>query len=174
MGRHPLNVVLARLTIGGIYSLIGLSAPQAAGSPIKLAVFPFELEDLSAGAAVTQGSAEDASQLARVTAEVRQRINASSRFRLVDTDPVEHTQPQNLHRCGGCEAPLALRLGADESLVGVVSRISRTEYQVTYTLRDAHTGAVLSVRQTDLRMGADYSWYRGADWLIETSLLSKP
>ena len=37
--------------------------------------------------------------------------------------------------------------------------------------RDARTGALVSVQQTDLRIGANYSWSRGAAWLVKNRLL---
>jgi hypothetical protein len=52
-----------------------------------------------------------------------------------------------------------------------VTRISRTEYTVRFQIRDARTGALIFNKQTDLRMGADYSWNPGAAWLIKNRLL---
>ena len=63
------------------------------------------------------------------------------------------------------------RLGAEQSFVGVVRRISRTEYTVRFEIRDARTGAVVSAGDSGLRMGADYSWNRGATRLIKDRLL---
>ncbi|MGQ9370318.1 DUF2380 domain-containing protein, partial [Azospirillum sp. A39] len=57
------------------------------------------------------------------------------------------------------------------SLVGVVKRISRTEYTVRFRIRDAGTGAVVADADSGLRMGADYSWDRGAARLVRTRLL---
>lgn len=54
----------------------------------------------------------------------------------------------------------------------VVHRISRTEYVVRYQLRDSASGTVLSAADTGLRMGADYSWNRGAVRLIRDRLLA--
>ena len=45
-------------------------------------------------------------------------------------------------------------LGAEQSLLGIVTRISRTDYDVTYKLRDARTGALVAIEQTDMRAGA--------------------
>lgn len=78
-----------------------------------------------------------------------------------------------LRDCDGCETAIAGKAGADWSLLGIVTRISRTDYAVTFKLRDARTGALIAVEQTDLRMGANYSWNRGAAWLIRNRLLEK-
>jgi Protein of unknown function (DUF2380) len=42
---------------------------------------------------------------------------------------------------------------------------------VRFQIRDAQIGAVISNKQFDLRMGANYSWSRGAAWLIKNRLL---
>ncbi len=142
-------------------------------SAVKLAVFDFELEDFSPGAAVTKGSAEDATQLGRVSDEVRKLIAQSGRYSLVDVSGAEGetVKSHDLRQCNGCDAAIALKLGADQSMVGIVTRITRTDYAVTYRIRDTRTGAVIAVEQTDLRIGADYSWNRGGAWLIKNRLL---
>jgi hypothetical protein len=48
------------------------------------------------------------------------------------------------------------------------------EYAVRFEIRDARTGALILARQSDLRMGADYSWSRGAASLINNRLLNTP
>jgi Protein of unknown function (DUF2380) len=78
-----------------------------------------------------------------------------------------------LRQCNGCEAAIARKLGADQSRLGIVDRVSRLEYGVTFQLREAQTGKLLSAERTDLRMGANSSWNRGAAWLIKSWLLEK-
>jgi hypothetical protein len=58
-------------------------------------------------------------------------------------------------------------------LLGILTRISRTDYNVTYKLRDARTGALVAVEQTDMRAGANDSWPRDAASLIKNKLLAK-
>jgi hypothetical protein len=48
------------------------------------------------------------------------------------------------------------------------------EYAVTYKIRDARSGGLVDVQQTDLRMGANVAWSRGARWLIQRRLLERP
>lgn len=153
-----------------------LAAPAlAAGSaPVKIAVFEFELEDFSAAAATPELAAADAGHLAAVTAAVRDLLSQSGRYEIVEVGAAEdqEVRERSLRDCGGCDAAIARRLGAAQSLVGVVHRISRTEYVVRYELRDAASGAVLSAADSGLRMGADYSWNRGAVRLIKDRLLA--
>ena len=55
----------------------------------------------------------------------------------------------------------------------IVTRISRTDYAVTYKIRDGRSGALVAVEQTDLRAGANSAWSRGARWLIQRRLLEQ-
>ncbi|HUB65567.1 MAG TPA: DUF3280 domain-containing protein [Methylocella sp.] len=148
----------------------------SAGAPplVKLAVFDFELEDFSAGAQLPVGGSAEADQLKLATNEARQLIAQSGHYSLVDVSgaDAEAVKAHGLRKCNGCDAAIARKLGADQSLIGVITRISRTEYTVGFQIRDTRDGAVIITKQTDLRMGADYSWSREAAWLIKNRLLN--
>ena len=85
----------------------------------------------------------------------------------------ETAKAGKLHDCGGCEAKIAAGLNADQSMIGIVTRISRTDYAVTYKIRDVQSGALVDVEQTDLRAGDNLAWSRGARWLIQRRMLEK-
>jgi hypothetical protein len=149
-----------------------LPAGAATAPQIKLAMFDFELEDFSAAGSGAV-SPSDAAQLASVTSEIRKLLEESGRYQFVDAgDADEAAKSHILRKCKGCEAAIASKAGADQSLLGVVTRISRTEYTVTLLVRDARSGAVVSYADSGLRMGADYSWNRGAARLVRDRLLA--
>ncbi|HVJ42954.1 MAG TPA: DUF3280 domain-containing protein [Dongiaceae bacterium] len=154
-------------------SLIAVPADAAAPATVKIAIFDFELDDFSAAASAAGVAPSDAAQLADVTREVRKVFEQSGRYRLVDTGNMDAAaaKTHTLHECDGCEAGIALKLGAEQSFIGIVKRISRTEYMVKFQIRDARTGALVSEADSGLRMGADYSWSRGATRLIKDRLL---
>jgi hypothetical protein len=156
---------------------VALAAPSAAGAAdtVKIAVFPFELEDFSAGAGYVPPDDIDREQLRLSTEEARRLIAASGRYQLVDVSAVDDQAAKagKLRDCDGCEARIAAGLDADQSMIGIVSRITRMEYAVTFKLRDARSGAIVAVEQTDLRMGANVAWSRGARWLIQNRLLEQ-
>jgi hypothetical protein len=142
---------------------------------IKLALFPFELEDFSAAAAYHPPDDIDREQLRLSTEEARRLIAESGRYTLVDVGTVddEAAKAGKLHECDGCDVKIAAGVHADQSMIGIVTRISRTDYAVTYKIRDVQTGALVDVEQTDLRAGANSAWSRGARWLIQRRLLEK-
>jgi hypothetical protein len=149
--------------------------PATASAPVKVAIFDFEFEDMSAAASAGDIAASDSQHLADVTSSVRDLFEKSGRYSLVDVGSVDaaEVKGRSLRKCDGCDAAIAQQLGAEQSFVGVVKRITRTEYTVRYQIRDAQTGAVLSSADSGLRMGADYSWSRGAVRLIKDRLLEK-
>ena len=144
-------------------------AALATPAPVTLAVFDFELEDTTA-ASVGASATSDASYLAEVTSGVRELLGQSGRYRIVEIGG-EAAKARALRDCNGCEAAIAQKLGADQSLIGVVRRVSRTEYTLGFQVRDAKTGAVLARGDSGLRMGADYSWKRGAVRLVSERLV---
>jgi Protein of unknown function (DUF2380) len=147
--------------------------PVAATAPIKIAVFAFELEDFSA--AGEQGaSLIVTSSLAQSTEEAKQQLLQSGRYSLIDTAAADigAAKGQGLRHCRGCEADIAMKLGADQALLGVVTKISMTEYVVQLQVRDARKGAVVSSFTTGLRMGAHDSWFRGVRWLMKNRMLA--
>jgi curli biogenesis system outer membrane secretion channel CsgG len=141
--------------------------------PIKIAVFEFELEDVSAAGQANSVASETA-YLAQATDEAEQQLRASGRYIVIDAahSDISAAKGLGLRNCGGCEAPIALSLGADEALIGVVTKISMTEYTVRLRISDAQKSELVASYSTDLRMGADYSWSRGVRWLMQNRMLA--
>jgi hypothetical protein len=165
-------LILASVMIAAGFQ-VAAAEETAAPAPIRLAVFPFELEDFSAAAAYIPPDDIDREQLRLSTEEARRLIAESGRYKLVDVGVAndEAAKAGKLHDCDGCEAKIAAGLHADQSMIGIVTRISRTDYAVTYKIRDVRSGALVDVEQTDLRGGANSAWSRGARWLIQRRLL---
>lgn len=149
--------------------------PSWAAEPTrtKIAIFDFELEDRSAGDGITVEGAADAEHLRRSAQEAHRLLAASGRYSIVDASSAadELIAAGGLRHCSGCEAQLARTLGADQSLAGFVTRITRTEYTLQIVVRDARSGAIVSNAFTGLRMGANYSWPRGVRSLVSNRIL---
>jgi hypothetical protein len=142
-------------------------------APVRMAVFDFELDDRSAAGGLIAKDAIDDENLRKSTQEARQRLAASGRYAIMDTDAVagQLVSAGGVASCNGCEAALAKTLGADQSMSGVFARVSRTEYTLQLVIRDARTGAVLSNTFSGLRMGANYAWPRAVTSLIDNKIL---
>jgi Protein of unknown function (DUF2380) len=166
--------MLASAMVVGNFA-VAAADEAVAPAPIKLAVFPFELEDFSAAAVYHPLDDIDREQLRLSTEEARRLIAESGRYTLVDLGIVndEAAKAGKLHDCDGCDVKIAAGVHADQSMIGIVTRISRTDCAVTYKIRDVRSGALVDVEQTDLRAGANSAWSRGARWLIQRRLLEK-
>jgi uncharacterized protein DUF2380 len=162
--------VAAALTVFAIQP-----SKAAEPSPLKISVFDFELDDRSAGGGIIDQDAIDTENLKLSTDEARNMLAASGRYSIVDTGSVasEVNSAGGIQRCNGCDGPLAKRLGADQSMVGVITRVNRTEYTLQILVRDTETGAVISNHFTGLRMGANYAWPRGVKWLMTNKILAQ-
>ncbi|CCE08098.1 conserved exported hypothetical protein [Bradyrhizobium sp. STM 3843] len=143
-----------------------MAAPSA---PVRIALLPFTLDDSSAGAGAVGATETDIKGLADTTEAVRQLLDQSGRYRLVEVDTAVAAKPQT--GCDDCDLRFARELGADQALTGVVGRVSRTEYTIRFQLRDTRSGAVIAAGDSGLRMGANYSWGRGAARLVSERLL---
>jgi hypothetical protein len=159
-----------------LFSAVAITASSSRAEtapPIKIAVFDFELEDYSAGGGIIGETPEDVAQLKRATDDARKLLAPSGRYSLVDVSHVdaEPATARSLRTCGGCEADIAHKLGADQSFIGVVARSSRTEYAVGFQIRDTKDGSMVFKQQTELRMGTNDSWNRGVIRLMKNTLL---
>lgn len=172
------SALVRRALAAGLAAALTVFAlqPSRAAEPdlVKIAVFDFQLDDRSAGGGVVDRDPIDAENLQLSTQEARRLLSESGRYIIVDTsgaaDAVRSAGgPQN---CDGCEVPLAKQLGADQSMVGVVTRVSRTEYTLQVVVKDVRSGAVVSDAFSGLRMGANYAWPRGVKSLMTTRVLA--
>jgi hypothetical protein len=164
-------------TLAIVAALIFFAIHSAkAADPIKIAVFNFALDDRSAAGGIIGQDARDSKYLKDSTEEARKMLASSGRYRIVDTASVEAklAAAGGIENCNGCEAPLARQLGAEQWMVGLVTRVSRTEYTLQVQIKDTRTGSPVSDAFTGLRMGANYSWPRGVEWLVKNRVLSAP
>ena len=167
----PLGILVFLMT-----TAFALPVQGATSARIKIAVFEFELEDVSAaGAASRVESAADATRMKAVTGEARRVLEDSGRYSLVDTAgaSAQAVKDRALRNCNGCDAGIALTLGADLSLIGVVTRVAQTEYYVSLQITDAKTGKIVN-QQNAFFTGADDAWASGVRLLLKHGILADP
>ena len=142
-------------------------------APIKIAVFDFELEDFSAAGVTVPGTERH---------QVPGAGDRGSKARARPIRPLQHREhrrrrPGGSARSWAAQLPrlrreIAAKLGAEQDMVGVVTKISMTEYTVTVQVSDVRKGTVIKTYTTGLRMGAGYSWVRGVTWLMKNRVLA--
>ena len=78
---------------------------------------------------------------------------------------------KSLQSCDGCEAALALQLGAEQSMVGVLTRVTQTDYYVRIQIRDARSGKLLDQEEANFA-GDEEGWATGVRMLIKHQVLA--
>lgn len=151
-----------------------VSRDKAGPAPIRIAVFDFELEDVSPASALVGKVTSSAASMDRVNSEARRELAQSGRYSLIDVSKVDAkpVTSKMLWSCGGCEAGIALQLGAEQSLIGVVRRVTQTDYYVLVQIRDARTGKILDQQQANFA-GGEEGWASGARMLIRHQILAR-
>ena len=148
------------------------AADAATSPPIKMAVFDFELQDATAAASLLGETTSNVAMMDKVSSEARRMLAESGRYRLVDVSHVDAkpVKEKSLRNCEGCEAGIALQLGADQSLLGVVTKVTQTDYYISIQISDARTGKVLDRQEANFA-GADDGWASGVRMLIKHQVL---
>jgi hypothetical protein len=173
---RQIRAVAAIAAIGVLMLHLALAptfAAQTAKPPVKLAVFDFELEDVSPGASYASVTNGNAATMEKVSSAARQVLAQSGRYSLMDVSKVDAkpVRDKSLRNCGGCEAAIALQLGAEQSLIGIVTRATQTDYYVTVVIRDARSGKALDQQSANFA-GGDDGWASGARMLIRHQVLA--
>ena len=108
----------------------------------------------------------------KVSSEARRMLMESGRYILVDVNQVdaEPVRTKSLRNCDGCEADIALQAGADQALIGVVRRITQTDYYVLIQITDAQTGNVLNQQAANFAGGPE-GWATGVRMLLKHQVL---
>ncbi len=148
------------------------AANESAAPAVKIAVFDFELEDLSAASVILGQSTTSSDSLHKVNEAVRKELTKSGRYVVIDPsrDAADFSKDKAPKDCGGCEAALASRLGADQSLIGLVRRVSQTDYYVIVQVRDLHSGKVIAQEAANFA-GGEEGWASGVRMLIDHQVL---
>jgi hypothetical protein len=153
-------------------ALPALAADADKSSAIKIAVFDFELEDVSPASSLLGKTTSNAAAMEKASSEARRVLAQSGRYSLVDLSKVDAkpVTEKSLRNCDGCEAGIALQLGAEQSLIGVVRRVTQTDYYVLIQIREARTGKILNQQEANFA-GSDDGWPSGVRMLIKHQVL---
>jgi hypothetical protein len=153
--------------------LSSFAAASETSPPFKLAAFDMELDDFSAGGPLAGESAAETARLRRMTALARDLLWRSGLFEIIDvpTSSSPIVAQHWLRKCNGCDADVARKLGADLSFVAFFRKISVMEQTLEIRIRNARTGQLVHVSQTDLRGETDESWSRALQFLIRYELV---
>jgi hypothetical protein len=147
-------------------------AEPAAPAPIKIAIFDFELDDVTPAAALVGKATSSDESLQKVTAAARDQLAKSGRYTIVSVAGANDkpVTDRTLRNCDGCEAAIARKLGAQQSMIGIVRRATQTDYYILVVIRDADTGKVVNAQDANFA-GGEEGWPTGVRMLIKHQVL---
>jgi hypothetical protein len=164
----PVGVMALTLAVSSVFA-----KDQVKSAPVKIAVFDFELDDVSPAASLAGTITSNAATMDKVSSEARRELAQSGRYNLIDVSKADAkpVTDKALRNCDGCEAAIALQLGAQQSLIGIVRRVTQTDYYVLIQIREARTGKILDQQQANFA-GGEEGWPSGARMLIKHQVLA--
>jgi hypothetical protein len=162
---------LVGLLIIGIGS-VAVRSEDAPQTPIAIAVFDFELDDATPASSLLHQTTSGAAALQKATDAARRALSRSGRYRVITPTNAPSTSPQPAHLqdCNGCEAAMALQLGARQSMIGVVRRATQTDYYLAIGIRDARTGKLVNQQAANFA-GGEEGWASGVRMLLDHQVL---
>ena len=164
--RRCVFALVLLLSLNGWQPVLGRDVP-------RVAVFDFELIDTSLEGE-TSGKRPDEQQRLRLISELlRQKLSESGRYVVLDQEAVadQVADAGYLHGCNGCEASIALGMGADLAIIGTVQKVSNLILNINIYVSDAASGERLRAMSADIRGNTDKSWSRGLSYLVRNRLL---
>ena len=163
-------VKIASVLAACILGCIGLD--HSAADPLKAAVFDFELVDTSLDGEMNGTSEAELQRVGLIGQRLREALDASERYQVVDIAPVREASLQsNLQACGACDRRFSEQLGADVSVTGVVHKVSNLILNMSISVRDVQSGKFTEAYNVDFRSNSDDSWMRAVNWLLKNRLL---
>src|SRR5258706_15509079 len=134
----------------------------SAAAKQRVAVFDFELIDTSLEGSTSGPRADEAARLKKLGQRLREALAQSGKFDVVDIGPVASAaNASNLQACGGCDATMAKKGGADLSITGTVQKISNLLFDIKFYVRGNASQKTIVALKADFRGNNQQSPARG-------------
>src|SRR5262245_9977388 len=126
-----------------------VSATATASAGPKVAIFPFELLDVSLTGQYIGPQADETQRLALATEELRKLAARDAGYEVLDLSELaaEIARAAPLHQCGGCEIGLARRVGAEIAITGTVRKVSNLVLEAHLFVIDVASGKLANLHR---------------------------
>jgi hypothetical protein len=142
-----------------------------------IVVFDAELVDTSLEGEMSGQNPADSKRLSMITEQLREGFHSSDQFTLVDTDAALQSLADLrktvhfLHDCNNCELDIAKSLGAEQSAVIWVQKVSNLILNLNVVIKEVATGNTVRTAFVDIRGNTDRSWQHGMRYMLKYRLL---
>lgn len=157
------------LAVAATLFFVHAAPAQAAGSNC-VAVFEFELRDMSLEGQMNGVNDAETKRLGLLAAYLRNWLAEKGDQPVCDMGSVAaEAKASNLFACG-CVQRLARGVDARLAVVGSVHKLSNLILGIQVEIHDVENDKLLAQLNADIRSNSDSSWIRGLDWLIQHRL----
>lgn len=168
--RRVHGVLISAIALLALFASQGvLAASQQPVPRPRLVVLDIELTGDLGGPGL---SAEHAARLRMASARLRQELERSGLYQIIDTAPAQQlierldSQQAYLHDCNGCDLEVGRALGADLVLVAWVNRVSGLILTLTYEIHEVASGQIAGRKSFDFRGDNDTAWTHAIAYMV--------
>lgn len=164
---------MIRLLVALVGTLFAFTAAAQAGP--RVAIFPFELIDVSLEGQYVGKRADETRRLVLATEELRRLASRDAGYEVLDlgglASEIEKSAP--LYKCKGCEIDMARRIGAEVAIAGTVRKISNLILIFHIFVSDVGSGKLTKLHRVDVRGNTDETWLRAVRRLVAYHLAGR-
>ncbi len=171
--------LIKQLLICAATCFVAASFAQGDAGKVQIVVFDAQLVDTSVQGEMYGTNEEETNRLAMITDQLRAGLQSSERYVVLDTGLAQSNltklreSVQYLYDCNNCELPIAKSLGAQQSAVVWVQKVSNLILNLNVVIKDVETGAIVNTAFVDIRGNTDRSWQHGTKYMLKNRLLEK-
>lgn len=143
----------------------------------RIVVFDAELVDTSLEGEILGSNPKETTRLALITDQLRNGLQSSGTFEVLDTTSAAQALTKlrdtvrYLHNCNNCELDIAKSLGAKQSVIVWVHKVSNLILNLNVVIKEVDTGRVVRTAFVDIRGNTDRSWQRGINYILKHRIL---
>jgi len=147
---------------------------------VHIVVFDAQLVDTSTEGEMFGSNPAETERLAMISDQLRAGLQASARYQVLDLAPAGSDLTQlidgvrYLHDCNNCELDIARSLGAQQSAVMWVQKVSNLILNLNVVIKDVASGEIVKTAFVDIRGNTDRSWQHGTKYMLKNRLLAEP
>lgn len=171
--------LIKSLLVAAATCFVAASFAQGDAEKIQIVVFDAQLVDTSTEGEMFGTNADETRRLAMISDQLRAGLQSSDRYVILDTGPVQSAltrlsgSVRYLHDCNNCELDIAKSLGAQQSAVVWVQKVSNLILNLNVVIKDVATGEIVKTAFVDIRGNTDRSWQHGTRYMLKNRLLAE-
>jgi len=170
--------LIKQLLFAAATCFVAASFAQGDVENVQIVVFDAQLVDTSTEGEMFGTNAAETKRLAMISDQLRAGLHMSERYEVLDMEPAQSAlatlsdSVRFFHDCNNCELDIAKSLGAQQSAVVWVQKVSNLILNLNVVIKDVATGKIVKTSFVDIRGNTDRSWQHGTKYMLKNRLLA--